>query len=77
VNRHCIRFSSGRLPEGAARNEMASAPGLSTTSTAMLESPVSCFDTGGNLAANWKQAHICLSRKTGKRSPVHFYCQRY
>jgi hypothetical protein len=38
--------------------------GLITTSTATLESPVSRFDTGSNLAANWKQAHICLSRKT-------------
>ena len=52
VNRHCTEFSSsGRLPEDAARNTM-------------LESTVSCFDTGSNLAANWKQAHICLSRQT-------------
>jgi len=66
VNRHCAEFSIiGRLPEGAAKNAMASdLPGLGTTATAMLENPVSCFGTGSNLAANWKQAHIYLSRKT-------------
>jgi hypothetical protein len=65
VNRHCTGFlGTGTLPEDAAKITMSSeAPGLSTASMAMLESPTSSFDTG-NLAANWKQAHICLSRKT-------------